>query len=265
MVNQETKIFLSASARPGSFGCTVYNHLFKEYSVNAIYLPREIHSAESLIRAIKIFNIAGCSISMPLKKTVIEYLDRVDQVSTKTSSVNTILNKDGTLEGYNTDFFGLKKIFTRINAKNVLIYGAGALARTAIFALKAVSCPGICVAARRPEEARAIAEHYKIKFVTEKDAIKYNYVLFVNTTPAGLDSVSKIILSLISASESVFDAVVSSTPTILIKEALLKGKNIIDGIELCKYQLQEQFKIYTGVLPDMKLINNIIKDHYLKK
>lgn len=265
MIDNQTKIFISASSMPGNFGATIYNHLFKEYGLNAIYFPRKVDSANDLIKAIKTFGINGCSVSMPLKENVMEYLDQLDPISISTSSVNTILNKDGTLHGFNSDFSGLKVIFTEAKPFSVLIYGSGALARTAIYALKELSCPNIIITARRQEQAKIISKRYGIKFIQEEDSAKSKYDLFVNATPASQDSNSKFILSLINSSDSIFDVVVSRTPTILIKESLLKGKNVIDGVELCKYQLQEQFKIYTGILPSIELINKIIKEHYLQQ
>lgn len=263
MINKETKIFLSASSRPGNFGSTVYNHLFKEYGINAIYFPRKIDSADALIKAIKTLNLDGCSVSMPLKEGVMEFLNDFDSISASVSSVNTILNKDGILYGYNTDFTGLSKIFTITNPRNVLIYGSGALARTAIYALKKLSCPNITVTARRTDILGAISKRYDVNFVTAESASKAKFDLLMNATPVSTDSNSKLILSLINSSDTIVDAVVSPIPTILIKEARLRGKNIIDGIELCKYQLQEQFKIYTNVLPTIEMIDRIINKYYL--
>ncbi|MBO4468669.1 MAG: shikimate dehydrogenase, partial [Clostridia bacterium] len=77
----------------------------------------------------------GINVTIPYKREVIGHLDFVDENAKKIGAVNTIVNKDGRLYGYNTDFSGLKMLITSngvsLKDKNVLILGSGATSKTA--------------------------------------------------------------------------------------------------------------------------------------
>ena len=175
MINNQTKIYISASSKPGNFGATLYNYLFREYKINAVYIPRMAGEAGELISSIKALGIDGCSVSMPLKESVIEFLDEADPTSISTLAVNTILNNNGVLQGFNTDFYGLGKIFTEVKPNSVLIYGSGALARSAVHALKLLPSPQIAITARNSERAKLVASRFNIEFITQKEAINSKF------------------------------------------------------------------------------------------
>ena len=247
---------MSASARPGNFGATVFNELFKRHGINAIYLPRFASDAKALVAALRAFDVCGCAISSPLKSEIIPYLDELDQIARDTDSVNTVVKRDGKLVGFNTDLYGVQLALTEHRFKSALIYGSGSVVNSIIGALKALGFSDISIRARRMESAKKIAVKHRIK--TEPDSFE----LLINATPASMDKGNSGLFSLIAKSKAVFDLVVSPQDTPLILEAKSSNLPSISGIEMSKWQLQKQFELYTGILVDISEIDSIIGSFY---
>ncbi len=260
MIDKETKLFISASGTPGNFGATVYNQLFNKFNINAVYLPRKITDEKKLIEAIKTLNIKGCSVTMPLKSKVIGYLDKVDEIVEKTQSVNTIVNDNGILYGYNTDYYGAFEIISFLKLQNVLIYGAGSVTRSVIVVLQDLLCKDIIIVARKTDKAKEVSEKFGVNYSRIKDVDK-RFDLLINTTPASIEKEHEM-YSLLPYVDTVFDLVVSPIKTELIIKAKKMGRETIEGIEMSKSQLKKQFEIYTGIKCDMRIINSIVNSLY---
>jgi shikimate dehydrogenase len=141
-INTETTLCISIAAKPGNFGANFHNSAYKHLNLNWVYLPRKVVSAADLERAIngvRALDTKGCSVSMPHKETVIQYLDDFDISAERIGAVNTIVqNESGFLKGYNTDFYGAKKALEKaeIKGKEVLMIGAGGAAKAVGLAVK---------------------------------------------------------------------------------------------------------------------------------
>lgn len=260
-INNQTKVYISASAKPGNFGATAYNNLFEKFGMNCIYIPRSFSDAKKLIEAVKIMDVMGCSVSMPLKGLVIEYLDVIDEIAQQTGSVNTIVNNSGYLMGYNADCYGIEKVLQNVQKGNVLIYGAGSVVNSIVFAMKKLGFTDITVAARSFQKA---SESAKKNGVIAKDinVLDDSYGLIINATPASIESGEHQLFSLLNKTEKVFDLVVSPSDTNFIIEAKQRNCETICGIEMCKYQLQKQFEYYMGFKPDIEEISAVVNDVY---
>ncbi|MCK5099168.1 MAG: shikimate dehydrogenase, partial [Desulfobacteraceae bacterium] len=84
----------------------MHNALFSENRINAVYLAFNIDNIKTGIDAVREFNIKGVSVTIPFKEKVIEHLDEIDKQANDIGAVNTIVNKNGKLIGYNTDWSG---------------------------------------------------------------------------------------------------------------------------------------------------------------
>lgn len=261
MINKETKLFISAAQSPGNFGATLYNKLFNIYNINAVYLPRKIINEKKLIEAIKTLDIKGCSVTMPLKSKVIEHLNKLDVIAEKTCSVNTIVNNDGILCGYNADYYGALDVISSLSPQSVLIYGAGSVTNSVILAVQDSSCENISIIARRAAKAKQLSEKYNIKYIDKIKNVNKRFELLINTTPASIEKEHEI-FSLLPSVDAVFDLVVSPTSTELIIRAQTKGLKTIEGIEMSKRQIKKQFEIYTGIKCDINIIDEIINSSY---
>ena len=115
----------------------IHNHAYQLTATNAVYLAWEVteEEVEQSLQQVRVLDMLGANISMPYKKKVLPYLDQLDESAQLMGSVNTIVQKDGRLTGYNTDGLGflksLPKTFSIKNKKLVLL-GAGGAARAIV-------------------------------------------------------------------------------------------------------------------------------------
>ena len=125
MINKDTDIYCSFSSNPGNNGCTYFNNAFKEKNINAIYKSFYSNDIVGSLRAVKSLNIKGFAVSMPFKVEIIEWLEDLDSTALNVGAVNTILNNDGHLTGYNTDYLAVKEVLNECLGVDLYILGNG--------------------------------------------------------------------------------------------------------------------------------------------
>ena len=135
------------------------NWWLKENNIDATYdkIKLEVHEIKNFIQEIKEKKIAGCNVTVPFKKTVIPFLDRLSPEAEQTQSVNTITYDNGDLVGHNTDIAGfdsaIKKLDFSLKGKKVMILGAGGVVPSIIFALQKMNVQEITISNRTKEKA----------------------------------------------------------------------------------------------------------------
>lgn len=251
-ITQDTKLYISCSSRPGNFGATVYNFLFDKYKINALYLPRFCVNPRELISAIKLLNCSGCSISMPLKNSILPYLDSLSSSAEFTGSVNTIVNDDGKLVGHNTDISGVKNVLRLHSIESAVIYGSGSVVDSISVALRSLNINKVSIYSRNFNEARLKAKKHNLSLIEDIHKIPDEFDILINATPVDFDS---SIEELYRRSKSVFDLSVQPCKSHLMRLCDVNGKLGIGGIEMAKFQLQFQFALYTGVKPTLEEIS----------
>ena len=255
-INNKTELYLTASSMPSNFGVTIYNELFSIYSLNKLYMGRSILDAKKLIDTIKFLDIKGCSVSMPLKNEVIDYLDEIEESAKKVSSVNTIVNENGILKGFNTDIIGFQKSLKNYKFKYVLIYGTGSVVDSLVYVLKQMGCK-IYLLARDNKKVEAKAKKLSIEVYKDKE-----FDLFVNATPLSLAPLSDDIKNIVLKSTVIYDLIVKQN-TYLKTFAESKDKQFISGFEMYKYQFLKQFQYYTQIEVDVDVVEKIAKENLL--
>lgn len=136
-INKDTKIYGSFSETPGNNGCIFFNNAFEKYNINAIYKSFYSNDIKKTIEAVKHLEFSGFALSMPHKISVIPHLNHLDEISYKIGAVNTVINNNGELTGYNTDFFGIIDFFSYINIdKNINIIGNGGFSKAIQYACR---------------------------------------------------------------------------------------------------------------------------------
>jgi Shikimate 5-dehydrogenase len=256
MIDNKTKLYMSVASRPGNFGASIFNELFRRRKINAIYVPRTAKMADEVVAAIRTFDVCGCAVSSPLKGKMVHYVDELDPVAKEAASINTIINRQGRLHGFNTDVYGVQMALRECGLKSALVYGSGAVITSVIAALKKIEFTEISLIARRQSHADAIAAEHCVR------SGRMDCDLFINATPASLDSANKEPFELSRKAKAVFDLVVSPTDTPLISEAKSANIRTMTGIEMSKWQLQRQFELYTGITADIEEIDSIIGSAY---
>ena len=143
------------------------NWWLKENNIDATYdkIKLEVHEIKNFIQEIKEQKIAGCNVTVPFKKTVIPFLDRLSPEAEQTQSVNTITYDNGDLVGHNTDIAGfdsaIKKLDFSLKGKKVMILGAGGVVPSIIFALQKMNVQEITISNRTKEKAENLRVLFK--------------------------------------------------------------------------------------------------------
>lgn len=115
MINKDTLLFGSFSKKAGNVGCIIFNTCFKHYNINAIYKSFSVNNLNDAIISAKCLGFSGFAVSMPFKSEIIPYLDKTDEIVQKTNSCNTVIVKNGKLEGYNTDYYSIYEYLDTLN------------------------------------------------------------------------------------------------------------------------------------------------------
>lgn len=183
---------------------------------------------------------------MPYKEKVISYLDKISNEAQAIKSVNTILNSNKKLIGFNTDYdavlFALKKLKLSKNTK-VMLLGFGGMAKTFLEGLKNLNLQNVYVATRKPLKSK------KINFIRWKERQLIKPDLLINATPIGMNnrnSDSIINLKKENNLNYLIDVVSNPINTKITQKAIKMNIVTIKGIELALMQAKRQFEIYTN-------------------
>lgn len=264
-IDNQTKLYFSVAKKPGNFGATLYNRLFEKFNLNSVYIPRKSFDPKFLVQTIRELEVSGCSVSMPLKSEVVSFLDDLDPIAKRSSSVNTILNRSGKLIGYNSDCFGAESVLQSTPFESVVIYGAGSVVRSILVAIQNLGKSQVSLTGRNEIKAQTLAKEFNVEFLSGSSP-RGEFDLLINATPASSLEPPECpeLYSLLDRSQSVFDLVVSQTPTFLEKATKEKNKRFVPGVEMSKFQFQRQFEIYTDLKVPMETIDQILIESFFK-
>ena len=251
---------------------TLHNYWINKNNINGHYVPLELSQLKNINKAIKAMNFTGLNVTIPYKKSIIKYLDNLDEDAEKLQAVNTIVNREGKLIGYNTDTIGFQKGLKKLKKWNkklpVLVIGAGGAAEAIVYSLCKIKIKKIYLMNRTTKNAKKIGCKYKnIKIIKwlEKDFID-NFSMVINTTSLGMIGYPKLPISLkdINKSAIVYDIVYNPLKTPLIKEAEKSNMVTIKGLEMFLEQAKESFGLWFNKYPKidtqiLKLIKNKIE------
>ncbi len=175
----------------------------------------------------------GINVTIPYKQTVIPYLDFISDEAKSIGAVNTVVNKNGKLYGYNTDFFGLKALIEKnnieISGKTVLILGSGGTSKTANAVCKSMSAKEIYTVSRSGGNG----------MISYDDAKKINAEVIINTTPCGMypkNYETPIDLSTFENLQAVVDVVYNPLKTALVLAAKKRGIKAAGGLYMLYMQ-----------------------------
>jgi len=243
------------------------NYWLKEYNINATYdkIKLEDHEIKSFILDIKKQKIAGCNVTVPFKKKVIPFLDKLSPEADQTQSVNTITFDNGDLVGHNTDIAGfdaaIKKLNFSLKGKRVLILGAGGVVSSIILALKNMQVQEITISNRTREKAENLRVLFNNLKVLEWGKL-VDFDMIINATSLGLNN-EKINLdfSTLEKNKLFYDVIYNPHETHFLKLGKESGNIIENGKTMFIYQAQEAFKLWHKIEPKvneetLKMLDN---------
>ncbi|ALU11530.1 shikimate dehydrogenase [Ignicoccus islandicus DSM 13165] len=226
---------------------------FELMGIRAWYTKVEVGKeelGEFMRTAPKLFT--GINVTIPLKEEVTKYLDEVRGVAREVGAVNTVKFEGGKAIGYNTDVEGVRKaVSTQIEPKGlrVAIIGAGGAARAAVVAFYKDN--EVTIFNRTEERGRKLAEEFGVEFqpLSNYELIK-EFDLVVNATPVGLGGRGvPIPPEALREGQVVMDMVYNPLLTPLLRNALLKGCKVVDGLKMLVIQGLESEVIWLGLAP----------------
>ncbi|TAA45603.1 shikimate 5-dehydrogenase [Pseudoxanthomonas winnipegensis] len=259
-ISRDTQLCMSLSGRPGNFGTRFQNYLYDALGLDYLYKAFTTTDLEGAIAGIRALGIRGCAVSMPFKEAVIPLLDGLEPSAKAIDSVNTVLNTEGVLRGYNTDYTAVATLIADSGLSPdtpVALRGSGGMAKATACALRDGGFARGWVVARNAVAGQRLARTAGWQWSEDMRGVTAG--LLVNVTPIGMEGTSDaqslaFTEAEVAAAQLVFDVVAIPVETPLIRLARALGKPVITGGEVIVLQAVEQFVLYTGVRPEPELV-----------
>lgn len=256
----------------------MHNHAFDQYNIDAVYVPFHVRPSElsNAVAGLRALNVSGINITIPHKETIIPFLDEIDSTAQMIGAVNTVVNENGRLVGYNTDSSGfLRSVCHDLSfqpfGQDVVLLGAGGACRAAVVALAEAGVRSISIANRHLLRAETIvldlSTFFKNVIFKPLQYSEAGYVaaistadLIVNTTAVGLhgEELNFLPLENIKCSALIYDMIYSATGTPLLKKAEAAGLACSGGLGMLAAQGEDAFSLWTGVTLPTGYMKNIL-------
>lgn len=240
-----------------SLSPALHNRAFAELDLNKVYVPFPVEDVEAALAGFRATGIRGVSVTIPHKQAVIPFLDTLDPVAAKIGAVNTLVIKNGTIHGHNTDWQGADQALAEVidlTGTKVVLLGAGGSARAIGFGLLEAGAE-IIIASRTPARGQTLATDMNCKWVPLTEVNQLTAEVLVNATSVGMapdiDTMA-VPSSILSGYRVVMDIVYSPLETKLLREAAGAGCKVINGLAMLLYQGGAQFKLWTGQEPPLE-------------
>tara|TARA_Y100000389_G_scaffold158750_1_gene160298 strand:- start:3191 stop:3985 length:795 start_codon:yes stop_codon:yes gene_type:complete len=236
----------------------IHNYWMKKNNINAHYDKKLLkeNEIESLIQDFRKDKINGVNVTVPFKKCIIPFLDKLSHEATTTQSVNTIYKIENKIIGDNTDIEGfqisLEKTNHIIKNKIVFILGAGGVVPSIIVALEKMGVSKIYVSNRTELKTLEIKDMFpKIEIIKWGETIDFD--IMINATSIGLHKNEEIILDYEKTSKNKFfyDVIYNPKQTNFLIKAKKFGAKIENGKMMFLYQAQKAFFLWHGIMPQV--------------
>ncbi len=246
----------------------LHSYWFKINNINAIYEKKKIneHEIKNLILNMKKGNINGINVTVPFKKTIIPFLDKLTFEAEKTQSVNTIYVEEDKIFGHNTDIDGFENSFKHIKyntlGKRVLILGGGGVVSSIIFALNKMECSKITLCNRTKYKAEKLKEFYKNLDIVDWGEVP-DFDIIINATSVGLKREDEIDIDLskIGKNKLFYDVIYNPKQTNFLKLGKRLGNQVENGKMMFVYQAQKSFQRWHKILPKVnREVENLLDD-----
>ena len=261
------KYFVIGNPINHSLSPKLQNYWLKQNKIQATYdkIQLDEKDIKNFIYNIKQQEIAGCNVTVPYKRTVINYLDKLSPEAEQTKSVNTVIYKNGSLVGHNTDIIGFTKAIQSLNFemkdKTILILGAGGVVPSIILALRKMAVSEIIVSNRTIERAKNLNSLFNNLNIVEWGYLP-EFDVIINATSLGLkDEEINLDFSKIGKNKLFYDVIYNPTETNFLKQGKELGYQAENGKLMFIYQAFESFKMWHEIEPEinneiLKLLNN---------
>lgn len=260
----------SISLHPSTLGATMHRAAYGALGLDWTYMPFKVTDVHGALTGMRALGIRGFGVSMPHKLTVIPLLDALDPLAARIGAVNTIVNDDGVLTGYNTDALGARRALEEhgeLTGRSVVLLGAGGAARAIAFALLEAGAH-LTLVNRSPERAEALRADLTRNFggsapveARSLDALPSRADVFVNSSSGGMNdtALDERALSFVERADVVMDIVYKPIETRLFQLARARGKVAIHGGRMLLHQARSQFELYTRMTAPLEVMDRALR------
>ena len=248
-----------------SLSPAIHNRAFHETGHNGVYVALRVRDIEAAVAAVRSLSLRGVSITVPHKTAVIPFLDHVDATAQAIGAVNTIVNQDGCLRGYNTDAPAAVQALqdlVSLAGRKVAILGAGGAARAVGFGLAAEKVP-IVVVNRTRSRGKELAQRLGAGFEAIEDYQPADDTILINTTPVGMwPQVDAVPFppERLKPGMVVMDIIYNPLHSRLLQEAVARGCPTLNGVPMFVYQGALQFKLWTEQEAPLSVMRQVVTD-----
>jgi len=247
-----------------SLSPAMHNAAIKHLKIDAEYKlfdidPGDPENLANFCYETTLNNISGFSVTMPYKLNIMTYMDEYDPAARITGSVNTVINEDNRLFGYNTDTMGAMQALrekTDLIGRKALVMGAGGAARAIAYGLKEFGAE-VFLFNRTMEKAEEIAKAYEMETIDYRMIPDAQFDIIINATPVGMlpnSEESLLHANQIPAHAVVMDIITNPLMTQLLKEAEKAGAHTITGERMLLHQAADQFKLFFNMEPPLEVM-----------
>ncbi len=243
---------------------------------NYTALPVAPEKLAEAVTGFKALNYRGWNVTIPHKTAIMPLLDEIDEDARIIGAVNTVVNDEGRLKGFNTDCLGFMGALTKrqVTTKDekVVLLGAGGAARAVIWGLIKAGAKEVVLAVRNPAKAEPLAEEFSqygkvtvCHWESETFAqVLSDCALLVNTTPLGMtpkvDACPPVDWSKVNPSAVVYDIIYTPAETVFLRQAREHGHMIINGEEMLAGQGAAALQKWTGCEPDIEIMQKALRN-----
>lgn len=250
---------------------------------NYNYIPIQIQSGKLYfaVEGLKGLDFRGVNVTIPHKTMVVNFLDAMDADAMIIGAVNTIVNDGGILTGYNTDVAGFLSSLAEANFLpedcHAVVLGAGGAARAILWGLCKKRAEFITIGARNPQKAQNLAKDFlpygQVEgldwYSDEFKEMMQSADILINTTPLGMypnvDEMPPVDLKLLPEGVLVYDIIYNPAETKLLRTAKEMGFPTLNGTAMLLLQGKESFRLFTGEVPDMEVMERTLNQFLLEK
>lgn len=214
-----------------SWSKEIHESYYQENRINASYELIDLNSIENFRKVME--NMDGVNVTIPYKKKVMPLLDWISDEAKKVGAVNTVVNKEGKLYGYNTDVAGFRKMAEGIEGKRVLILGDGGAAQAVKYVLNEIKCTYTCVSHREMDDGLICTNGYDVVINTTPLGM---FPEIDNCPPLDYESVHKGIIFL--------DLVYNPNETEFLRRGIAHGAIVAGGLTMLREQAKKAISLF---------------------
>ena len=261
-----------------SLSPVLHNAAFAEKGLDICYVAFRVEDLAAAMVGVRALNLLGLSVTIPHKVAILPHLDQVEETAKKIGSVNTVLRKDESLIGFNSDGMGalraLREAGAELAGKKIAILGSGGAARAIAFTLgKEAALEEMILLGIDTRECRSLWEDLRkaVSFPVQweplsPDSLKRQIPAsdgIIHCTPVGMSPQTEASLldeQLLRPEQFVFDIVYTPLRTRLLKQAESVGCRTIPGVEMFLHQAVFQFELWTGTEAPVDCMRKVVME-----